>query len=88
MPRDDIEHNEETATLLMVHHLTLAASLFENTHDDGGKRAREMIRQCLGDGWSTAAELFLDHLVQYYAAIGLEQDGACNDNAEDDEEGA
>jgi hypothetical protein len=69
--------SEEEATLLMLHHLAIAASLFENTHADHGKRANDMIRERFypgSDHVGDAASAFINVLVVRYDAMAEDFD--------------
>lgn len=87
MPKNKLPtlSKEQFATIQMVYHLTQAAKHFENTHDDNGALAREVIRTHMADGFSTAAEIFVNYLVKYYDELGKEIEGAIavNDNEEE-----
>ena len=60
--------NEEEATKLMVHHLHIAAMLFEAAHDDMGTRADELILRCASIEIE-AMQAFVRSLVAKYAEM-------------------
>lgn len=57
--------DEVEATKLMVHHLHLAAVLFEATHDDNGAFAKELILK-MAPIEQNAMDAFVEHLVLAY----------------------
>jgi hypothetical protein len=68
--------NESEAEALMIHHLDLAARLFEATHDDRGERARALARLKLDHNYAgPAAIAFIDRLCVAYAELEDEAHG-------------
>jgi len=63
---DSISVEDETeATKLMLHHLHMAAILFEATHDDKGAFAKELILK-MAPIEQNAMDAFVEHLVLAY----------------------
>lgn len=58
-------NHEAEATQLMLHHLHIAALLFEGTHDDRGAYAKEQVLQ-LAPTEQPAMNAFIDALVNVY----------------------
>ncbi|HET7375189.1 MAG TPA: hypothetical protein VFK30_00685 [Anaerolineae bacterium] len=84
---DHIIKSEEDATRLMIHHLILAAELFESTHDDQGQRAAQMlVEHEVNEVVTRAALLFIHRLVIDYELMAVDfGDEAVNDNDDGDE---
>jgi hypothetical protein len=64
----DMQMDEVLATELMVHHLHLAACLFEGTRDDNNRMAKLLIRR-LSEPANDGAARFIDALDAYYKRI-------------------
>lgn len=62
--------NEDEATKLMVHHLHIAAMLFEATYDDAGTHADELILHCAPIEIE-AMQAFVRSLVAKYEEMDL-----------------
>lgn len=62
--------DEKEATTLMLHHLMIAASYFENTHDDNGLYAKNQILEAnIFDGVKNAVAAFVDELCSAYKEV-------------------
>ena len=72
MPFITVDSQNE-ATLLMVHHLHLAAMYFELTHDDHGRHATDVIKKKMEYEQRDAANSFVAVLCSYYEDLGKEE---------------
>ncbi len=71
---DSISVDDETeATKLMLHHLHLAAILFEATHDDKGDLAKSLILR-MAPIEQRAMAAFVTHLVAEYEMFDKDDD--------------
>ena len=66
--------NQNEATLLMVHHLHLAAMYFELTHDDHGRHATDVIKKKMEHEHRDAAISFIAVLCSYYEDLRKDED--------------
>jgi hypothetical protein len=61
-------NHEDEATTLMLHHLHIAALLFEGTHDDHGAKAKELIL-ARAPIEQPAMNAFVDALIEAYESM-------------------
>jgi hypothetical protein len=79
-----MELTAEQAETLLVHHLHVAALLFEAAHDDRGASIKRQLQEEVRSGsmpqhFDNAASAFVDVLLGWYEGQSMDAEGGDND---------
>jgi hypothetical protein len=80
----DMRMTADQAEMLLVHHLRLAALLFEAAHENHNTSLNALIQQQVRDSnmpphVASAARAFVDKLLGWYEGMSMDTEGGHND---------